>query len=173
MGRSTVDASVVLAWLLDEPRPRWVDETVAAVRTRQQELVAPSLIWLEIGNRLARARGVHEEFALEALIRAEALGVECVELGRPYRLRALQLAHEHRVSMYDAAYLAVAEATRTPLLTLDQHLERTAADMGLGSEWNPRRISEPSAPHGDRPIDRTSIAAIGAALAEMRRENSI
>ena len=173
MSRSTVDASVVLAWLLGEPRPAWVDETIAAARAERHTLVAPSLIWMEIGNRFTRTRGVQEEFALEAMIRAEVLGVECVELDRPIRLRALQLAHERGLSMYDAAYLAVAEATRTPLLTLDQRLERAAQAMGLGPGSDTRRISEPSTPYGDRVVDQQSIAAIGAALAEMRKEYSL
>lgn len=75
--------------------------------------------------------------------------------------------------MYDAAYLAVAEATRTPLLTLDQRLERAAQAMGLGPGSDTRRISEPSTPYGDRVVDQQSIAAIGAALAEMRKEYSL
>jgi predicted nucleic acid-binding protein len=173
MTRSTVDASVVLAWLLAEPRPPWVDETIAAARADRQVLVAPSLIWMEIGNRLARTGGLGEEFALEAMIRAEVLGVECVELDRPIRLRALQLAHQHRLSMYDAAYLAVAEATRTPLLTLDQRLEQAARAMGRGPEGGTSRVSEPAATYSDRPVDQTSIAAIGAALAQMRKEYSL
>jgi predicted nucleic acid-binding protein len=170
MRRATIDASVVLAWLLDEPRPGWVDEVVAATRAGRLKLVAPSLMWLEVGNRLARIRDAHGEFALEALIRAEIVGVDEVELARPLRLRTLQLASDHGLSTYDAAYLAVAEATRAPLLTLDGQLEQAAGVLGLGSERGPRKISQAPARYGHRPVDRTSIAALGAALAEMRAD---
>jgi predicted nucleic acid-binding protein len=168
-----IDASVVLSRLLAEARPPWVDAAFEDAQEGAIELIAPPLLWLEIGNRLVRARGVGDEFALEAMLRAEALGITPAEVERPIRLRALQLAREHRLSMYDAVYLAVAESTRSPLLTLDRRLADAAAAMGLGREGGSRRVSEPTASYGDRPGDPTSIAAIGAALAEMRKEYSL
>jgi hypothetical protein len=44
--------------------------------------------------------------------------------------------------------------------------------MGLGHEGERGRISEPSVPHLDRPVDTTSLAAIGRAIAQMPREPS-
>jgi hypothetical protein len=129
------------------------------------------LIWQEMANRLTGARSVREEFALEAMLRAEVLDLEIVEMERPTRLRALQQANELAISMYDACYLTVAEVTATPLLTLDAHLERAAMALGLGREGGPRRVSEPPARYGDTQVDRTSLAAIGAAIAEMRRQD--
>jgi len=172
MVRWTIDASVALAHLLDEPRPDWVDETVARVEGGWIDLVAPSLLWLEIGNCLVRTREMADEFALEAMLRTEALRIESLELGRPLRLRALTLARTHGLSMYDAAYLAVAETVDAPLLTLDQRLERAARSMSLARPGldDQHGVSEPSAPYGDQPVDTTSLAAIGAALAEMRKQ---
>jgi predicted nucleic acid-binding protein len=171
MARSTIDASTVLAHLLDEPRPDWVDDAVTSAREGRLDLVAPSLLWLEIGNCLVRAQGMADEFALEAMLRTETFGIEVVDISRPIRFRALALAREHELTMYDATYLTVAEVTETSLLTLDARLERAAASMGLGRDGG-SKVSEPSAPFGDRPADTTSLAAIGAALAEMRREYS-
>ena len=166
-----IDASVVIAKMLDEERPRWVDEAVTAARHDKLDLIAPTLMWVEVGNRLVR-RDMTDEQALDAMLRVEAIGIETVELQRPIRLRAVQLGREHQLSMYDATYLAVAESTRAPLLTLDAELERAAKTMGLGRPGH-GRVPEPVAPYGDkRPVDQASIAAIGAALAEMRREYS-
>jgi hypothetical protein len=75
--------------------------------------------------------------------------------------------------MYDATYLAVAEAVGAPLLTLDTRLERAAGSMGLGREGGGRRVSEPSVPYGRQSVDATSLAAIGQAISEMRREYSV
>ena len=86
---------------------------------------------------------------------------------------ALQLGRQHGLTMYDATYLAVEESAEARMLTLDSQLHDAAVVMGLGRDGGPRRISEPAAPYGDRPVDRTSIAAIGAALAEMRKEYSL
>ncbi len=172
MARSTIDASVVLAHLLNERRPGWVDETIAEVKGGLIELIAPSLLWLEIGECLVRTRVMSDEFALEAMLRAETLGIEPVHLGRPLQLRALTLARLHGLSMYDAAYFAVAESEDAPLLTLDRKLERAARSMGLARPGadDQHVISEPSAAYAARPVDTTSLAAIGAALAEMRSE---
>lgn len=169
----TIDASVVLARLLAEPRPSWIDATFDDAQDGKVALIAPPLLWLEIGNRLVRAHDVGDEFALEAMLRAEALPITPVDIGRPMRLRALQLGREHGLTMYDATYLAVAESAEARMLTLDSQLHDAAVALGLGREGGPRRVSEPAAPYGDRPVDRTSIAAIGAALAEMRKEYSI
>ncbi len=170
---TTIDASVVLARLLAEPRPGWVDEVLADAQEGTVTLLAPPLLWLEVGNRLVRARNVGDEFALEAMLRAEALPITAVDFGRPLRLRALQLGRQHDLSMYDATYLAVAESAGAPLLTLDRGLDTAATSMGLGRERGPGRISEPTATYADRPVDQTSIAAIGAALAQMRKEYSL
>jgi hypothetical protein len=91
---------------------------------------------------------------------------------RRLRLRALTLARGFGPSMYDATYLAAAEANDCRLLTLDDHLDRAATSMGLGREDGPAQASEPPRVFGDRPVDWISMACIGAALAEMCREYS-
>ena len=167
-----MDASVVIAWLLDQDHPEWVSAAMDALRGGRTTAVAPALLWLEVGNRLARATEMGDEVALEAMLRVESLGVEIVQIERPLRLRALTLARAHRLTMYDAVYLAVAEAADAPLLTLDGRLDAAATVLGLGRDGGSGRVSEPTAPYLDRPVDGTSIAAIGAALAEIRREYS-
>ncbi len=94
-----IDASVVIAKMLDEERPRWVDEAVTAARHDELDLIAPTLLWVEVGNRLVR-RDMTDEQALDAMLRVEAIGIETVELQRPIRLRAVQLGREHQLSMY-------------------------------------------------------------------------
>jgi predicted nucleic acid-binding protein len=170
MTRYVIDASAALAYLLDEPRPYWVDGIMAEARGGESELLAPAFLWLEIGNCLARLHEMADEVALEAMLRAEAFGIELVETDRPIRLRTLTLARQHRLTMYDALYLAVAETLGAPLLTLDVPLERAADSMGLGRGGGDTRIGEPPVGYGDRPVDTTSLAAIGAALAEMREQ---
>ena len=43
----------------------------------------------------------------------------------------LKLAERHRLSAYDAAYLAVARAERRPLASFDKRLRAAAAAEGL------------------------------------------
>lgn len=168
---ATIDASVVLARILAESRPSWVDETFRAVEDGAVELISPPLLWLEVGNRLVRSRALGDAFALEAMLRAEALPIASVDVGRPIRWRAILLGREHGLTMHDATYLAVAEAAGTALLTLDHRLDDAAAAMGLQRARGPGGISEPSSPYGDANAERTSLAAIGATLAAMRRQS--
>jgi predicted nucleic acid-binding protein len=171
--RWVLDSSVAIARLLREDRPAWVDAYIDGVGEDQVQLLAPTLVWLEIGNRLSRTAMISDEAAVEAMLKSEALRIEEVPVDRPMRLRALTLARAHDLSMYDATYLAVAEATACRLLTLDARLDRAATAMGLGREEGPTQVSEPPATYGDRPVDQVSMAYIGAALAEMRREYSL
>ena len=172
MTRTTLDASVALAWLLEEMTPGWVAALLADIESCVTHAMVPSLFWLEVGNALVRDGSLTDEQAMDGLLRYEALGVETVEVGPPLRLRALQLAREKRLTMYDATYLAVAEATNAPLATLDTRLQRAAASMGLSAWGGLGGVSEPEAPYGHGPEDPVSLAAIGAALAEMRRQYS-
>ncbi|MGD8684646.1 MAG: type II toxin-antitoxin system VapC family toxin [Chloroflexota bacterium] len=172
MTTAVVDASVFLARVLVEQRPAWIDDVLEGAAAGHLELLAPSLLWVGYGNRWVR-RDTSDERALEALVQqAEAIGIQLVETTRPLRLRALVLARQHRLTMYDALYPAVAEAAGAPLFTLDDRLARATDSMGLGHEGERGRISEPSVPHLDRPVDTTSLAAIGRAIAQMPREPS-
>ena len=142
---------------------------MSGIENDTARLMVPSLFWLEVGSILARAPDLTQEGAMDGLLRLEALGIETVEIGRLMRLRALQGARERGLTMYDAAYLAVAEATGAPLATLDRQVEGVAAAMGLGRRGDATAVSEPIEPYGARQVDRISLAAIGAALAEMRK----
>jgi predicted nucleic acid-binding protein len=54
--------------------------------------------------------------------------VKWIEVDLPH---ALTLAHRSKLYAYDAYLLACAEATRSPLLTLDKALIRAAREIGI------------------------------------------
>lgn len=169
----TLDASVCLAWLLDEDRPAWVDELSRAAGTGSVVLSVPSLFWLEVGNRLARDVLLSDDQALEAMLRLDALGLETIELDTPLRMQALRLARETGLTTYDAAYLALAHADKAPLATLDAELDKLATALGVGyppaATGSSGRISDVETAYAGRASDPISLAAIGSALAEMRQ----
>ena len=113
-----VDASVLVIALADDG----TDGDVARARLRGERLAAPELIDLEVGSVLRRqaAAGQVDDrratMALQDLIaiplqRARHAGL----LSRCWELRT-------NLSFYDAAYVALAEALRTTLLTGDRKL---------------------------------------------------
>ena len=122
----TVDTSVVLAVILNEPSKARLLEVTQGV-----EIVsAPTLPW-EVGNALSallkRARlGLGE--ARGALESFERIALRLVEVDL---LAAGELAEKHRMYAYDAYVLECARRSRTPLLSLDGPQCEVGRRMGL------------------------------------------
>ena len=115
-----VDASVVATALADDG----VDGDTARARLRGEDLAAPELLDLEVASVLRRqvvtgAMGARRaDLALADLI---ALPIRRAPhralLTRSWELR-------ENLTMYDAAYVSLAEALQVSLLTGDQRLAR-------------------------------------------------
>lgn len=126
-GILVVDASVVLAALVVE------DERAdaAASRMRGASLVAPDLIGYEVMNSLRRRRGagrLSDREARRAFDDWRRLGVEVWPLAAVAD-RVWEMTGS--MTVYDAAYVALAELLDAPLLTADRRLARAP---GLGAE---------------------------------------
>lgn len=96
-------------------------------RLADQDLHAPHLIDYEVGSALrGLAIGGHlsEGRALDALADFEDLSIERWPASGALQRRAFQL--RHNMSTYDAAYVALAEALRCPLVTRDARLSKAA-----------------------------------------------
>lgn len=124
--RLVVDASVIADALWGDDRSR------AAARDAlgDAELAAPHLIDLEVAHvaRCAvRQRRLTPDSALLGLRRLARLpGLDRIAhvalIERVWELRA-------NVTAYDASYVALADALRAPLVTLDGRLARAAASV--------------------------------------------
>ena len=115
-----VDASVIVVALADDG----ADGDAARARLRGERLVAPELVDLEVGSVLRRqaAAGQIDDrratMALQDLIALPLQRARHVELlNRCWELRT-------NLTFYDAAYVALAEAFRTTLLTGDRRLAK-------------------------------------------------
>ena len=126
-----VDASVVLAWLLRDPVPQAVRQILDDHITGHDPAVAPELLWYEVANVLARGAGLPRTAATEGFARFQALELETYSLGSAEYQAALQLALRHRLTMYDASYLALARALGVRLVTSDRKLARRVAGLGM------------------------------------------
>lgn len=120
-----VDASVTACWAFaDESDPR-ADRALR--RLRRDEALAPALWWFEVRNILVvnerRQRLTQADSA--AFLRDLAhLGIS---LDRsPDEGEVLRIARAHRLSVYDAAYLELAQRRGVALATLDADLVRAA-----------------------------------------------
>jgi predicted nucleic acid-binding protein len=123
-----LDSSAALAWF-------YADETTPAVRQVFEILAkggawVPSLWRLEVANilEIGIRRGRHDiAFCHATLADVSLLPINVdPETDRQAWGPTLQLAHRRRLTLYDAAYLELAQRRGLPLATLDSDL-RTAA----------------------------------------------
>jgi predicted nucleic acid-binding protein len=131
-----LDASVTASWAFpDEGHPQ---AAVALERLRAaDEARVPGLWWFEVRNVLLvnERRGRISEANTTAFL--DDLGRLAIALDRaPVGSRTLALARRHRLTVYDAAYLELAQREGMPLATLDAALQRAAgeADVPLLAE---------------------------------------
>jgi predicted nucleic acid-binding protein len=171
--RLVLDGSAALALLRHEPgAARVVAELGADVANRR--ILVPELFWLEVTNVLRRRYAATAAEVVEAIRELDELELETIALDRPILLLALDRSVEHRLTVYDAAYLAIAELEEAALVTLDASLAAAA-----GSRARPVRekrssgIAEAPAPYGSVPSGAMSAwAGYGAYLADLRRRAS-
>ena len=129
MAAWVVDPSVALAWLLP-------DESGLRAEALRREMEAgaeawiPAHWWLEVGNGLlmAERRGrIPSGQVPQALALMESLPFQVDEdTARQVPGRILALARKHRLTVYDAAYLELAQRRGAKLATLDDALLKAA-----------------------------------------------
>ena len=131
-----LDASVALAWLVDDPAPSYAIQVSAAMASGKGALV-PSLWILEMANGLlmAERRGkltsAEVDYGLSRLEAVIAVGIEVDALGVPTIREAFSRARAHKLTAYDAVYLELARREGLPLATLDKRLSAAATKAGI------------------------------------------
>jgi len=125
-----LDASIAACWAFDDE-----DHPVAALaleRIRADEAMAPSLWWFEVRNTLIvnERRGRLSEADTATFLR-ELSRFGVVIDRTPQETAILTFARQHRLTVYDASYLELAQREAIPLATLDNDLRKAAAALGI------------------------------------------
>jgi predicted nucleic acid-binding protein len=127
-----VDASVAVRWYLPEKGAA----EAAAVLARDDDLIAPDLVLIEIGNavwkRVRRAE-VAVKDAVEIVGRASVdftVLVPAVDLV----VAAMELSARLDHPIYDCMYLSLAQRDGAPLITADRQLAVLAEQAGVTAE---------------------------------------
>ncbi len=125
-----VDASVAASWFLPEDRPMQAEATYALLT--DDYAMAPNLWWYEMRNlfvtneRRGRIDRGRTDQALSLLARLS------IRLdGEPIEGALLELARRHQLTVYDAAYLELAQRKNFSLATLDRALASAARAEGV------------------------------------------
>lgn len=128
-----LDRSATLAWI-------YGDETTAAIRkvfdqVVERGAVVPALWRLEVANSLtmaARKGRIERAFRDSALADLGELGVVVdAETDEQAWGGALSIADRCKLTVYDAAYVELAQRRGLPLATLDQAMAAACEQLGL------------------------------------------
>lgn len=128
-----IDSSITLAWFFDDERSAAADAVLRQVA--DSGAVAPSLWKLEVANALqmaVRRKRIDAAFRDASLADLRALAVTIdPETDRQAWATTLHLAERCRLTLYDAAYLELAQRLGLPLATLDQELRTAGNAIGV------------------------------------------
>ena len=129
-----VDASVALAWCFEDEASTLADGLLYRLRGGDQTVV-PAHWPTEVSNGLLIAERRKRIKTGEALVLCDELWRLSIETEPPLALPqtriVLTLAEKHRLTVYDAAYLELAQRRRLPLGTLDADLRQAAQREGI------------------------------------------
>ncbi len=133
-----VDASVVSKWFLPER------DSSAALALRDEHvegkvrLLAPDLLPYEVVNVVRHAPGIGADqvFGVTRDLFDFQLGL--VRPTAELLSRAVASAFEHRLTVYDACYLGLAEVADCQLVTQDSRLLAASPRAVSLSHWRPR-----------------------------------
>jgi len=119
-----IDANVLIKLYVPEVLSRKADSLFRDAENRRIELIAPDLIYPEAGNILWKKQRLKELSRPDVTEITEAilslpLVVEPVKLLLPL---AVDIAIGYNITVYDAAYVALATVYKTALITADKKL---------------------------------------------------
>jgi predicted nucleic acid-binding protein len=121
-----VDASVILAVLLEEP-----ERAVLVAATLGAELLAPASLPWEVGNALVaavRRRRLTRDQARAAWTGYEAVPLRLIEIDIG---EAIETAVDIGLYAHDGYLVSLARSRGLPLLTLDSRLMKIASGAGV------------------------------------------
>ena len=124
-----VDASIAVELVLDGSASikaewgSWIDQ--------DRLMLAPALFWLEVANALLRGQKLPASDVSLRLDGLEAAGLETGDRGAQGARDASDLAAQHGLTVYDAAYLSLAIEVDGELATRDVALARAATAEGI------------------------------------------
>jgi predicted nucleic acid-binding protein len=128
-----LDASLALAWYFQDEATPATD--IVLDRVAQTGAIVPGLWRLELANGLQSAvrRGrITATYRDASLADLGQMRIETdAETDAHAWSATLRLAEKHALTLYDAAYLELAQRRRLPLATLDLDLRGAADNLGV------------------------------------------
>ena len=128
-----IDSSVTLSWFFEDERTAASDTVLRQVA--ESGATVPSLWRLEVANALhmaVRRKRIKAAFRDATLADLRTLDIAVdAETDRQAWATTLHLAERFRLTLYDAAYLELAQRLGSPLATLDKELRVASRELGV------------------------------------------
>ena len=124
-----IDASALAAFVLKEPCWREIATHLA------EGVASINHVFKEVANAIWRRRrsgdiSVEEAYAMIEALKKLVDAVEVVDEMR-YLWTAFEIALKHNLTIYDSLYIAVAQESHKPLITLDEKQRRVAEELSI------------------------------------------
>jgi predicted nucleic acid-binding protein len=128
-----VDASITMAWCFDDEVTQAAEEVLDQVV--ESSAVVPSIWRFEVSNALQmaiRRKRITEIFRDDAFARLLALPINVdPETDAHAWATALRLSERFGLTLYDAAYVELAQRRSLPLASLDQEMRAAASTLKI------------------------------------------
>ncbi|MGA2655139.1 MAG: type II toxin-antitoxin system VapC family toxin [Gammaproteobacteria bacterium] len=129
-----LDCSVTMAWLFSDEMNSYSESILNTLQKNNSALVPGLWVWevsnvLLVGQRRSRITRAQASGFWE-ILKSLPINVDEQSVSHAHDL-TYQLAHEHHLSAYDAAYLEIALRKQIPIASLDKKLINIAKKTGI------------------------------------------
>jgi predicted nucleic acid-binding protein len=126
-----LDTSVAVKWFVTEEDSERATSLRRAHLWDEIRLYVPDLLLMELANALRYTGRLSEERILEDLATFSALDISIVPFSIEVLRSSISLSLERDLAVYDAYFLAMAQAMEIPIITADRRmLSRLTAEDG-------------------------------------------
>jgi predicted nucleic acid-binding protein len=127
-----LDASVTLTWAFPDEQNPIAQRAWQLLELTSESAIVPSLWWYEVRNILVvNERRGRITPSRTAIFLGELSVVPIVIDNAQDSLTVLEIARSYHLTIYDAAYLALALREHIPLATLDKDLRNAGLAAGV------------------------------------------
>ncbi len=119
-----VDASVVTRWYLNEEWTEYALDLRSDYQNGKLRLVAPYLIYYEVGNALRFSSDLTQADIIEALTAFLKTQMNIIYFDEELIGKITEIAFLNNITIYDSTYCAIAEEYGYKLITGDEKLRK-------------------------------------------------